>query len=820
MSNNLRLQVLLKAVDQASRPFKAVQNETRRLSGGIRETQDSIKALDAQAGKIDDFRKASAQLAVTERALAGAKNEAQALAVQLRNTARPTAQQARALEQARKAASDLQTKSNSLRLSVQQQRDAFRAAGISTRNLGSEQQRLRSQSAQATLSLGRQRQALEQLSKKQEKLNRVSERYEKGKAAAAGVRNAGAAALGVGTAALYAGSRVIAPSVETDGQGDRIAAQNGESGAQGEQYTRVIRDINASGTSNDINQIAEAVGAVRSTLGALGEVGESELNRISRKALDVQSVLGGDTAESIQIAAIMMKNGLAKNSDEAFDLMVTGMQKVSAQMRGELPEILHEYSTHFRSMGFSGSEAMSLLVDMAQQGKFALDKTGDAVKEFSIRGSDMSKNSVAAYEAIGLNAKKMSNDIASGGDNARIAMQKTAQGLMNIKDPATRANQAIALFGTPIEDLSVDQIPAFLAALAGTTNKLGDVSGAAERMGDTLRDNLGGDIGRLQGAMAGLRFNLLNDDDDGVLRKLTQAATGWLNRVNEWVKANPKLAQQIVMVAGAAAALIAVLGGVGLVVWPIMTGINAMIAGTGFLSAGFSIAGSAIAAAIGAITLPVVLVAAAIVAGALLIRKYWEPISAFLAGMAQGFTAAMGPISDAFSPLKPVFDWLGEKLGWVWDKFKGLLEPVKSTQAELKAAGDMGKQFGELLAAGINFVLSPLTELQNGIDWVLKKLGMVDDKSKKLKDNLPTDAPAGAQYPGMQYNLASGGAGYRPVSAPAGGGSISTVTSNDTYHINMPPGISKDDALALIAEQKQRDARNQRAQQKTRMGWE
>ncbi|MEI7202580.1 phage tail tape measure protein, partial [Pectobacterium parvum] len=217
------------------------------------------------------------------------------------------------------------------------------------------------------------------------------------------------------------------------------------------------------------------------------------------------------------------------------DLMVSGMQRVSAQMRGELPEILHEYSTHFRNMGFSGSEAMTLLVEMAQQGKFALDKTGDAVKEFSIRGSDMSKASIEAYDAAGLNAAKMSNAIASGGDKARAAMQKTANGLLKIKDPAERANAAIALFGTPIEDLSIDQIPKFLSALAGTENKLGDVSGAADRMGDTLRDNLQGDIGRLQGVMANLRFNLFNDDD-GVLRKLTQAATEWLTRVNEWVK--------------------------------------------------------------------------------------------------------------------------------------------------------------------------------------------------------------------------------------------------------------------------------------------
>lgn len=245
----------------------------------------------------------------------------------------------------------------------------------------------------------------------------------------------------------------------------------------------------------------------------------------------MQTAFGTDTTESIQIAAIMMKNGLAASSDEAMDLIVSGMQRVSAEMRGEMPEILHEYSTHFRNLGFSGAEAMSLLVDMSKQGKFALDKTGDAIKEFSIRGSDMSKNSVAAYEEIGLNAKKMSRDIASGGEKARVAMQKTAKGLLAIKDPAARANAAISLFGTPIEDLSIDQIPAFLGALAGVKNQFGDVSGAADNMGKTLRDNLSGDVARLSGQFEGLRFSVFTQMD-AQLRTLTQTATNWLGKLN------------------------------------------------------------------------------------------------------------------------------------------------------------------------------------------------------------------------------------------------------------------------------------------------
>lgn len=807
MSNTLQLSVLLKAVDRATRPFKAVQTASKKLSGDIRDSQTQLKDLNAQAGRIDGFRKTKNQLGETGAALQQAQAKAAELSAELRNSENPTKRQAQALERAKRQAATLKTEYAALRQSVQRQRTELEQAGISTRNLSGAERKLRNNISQTTTQLDQQRAALSRVSQQQEKLNAVRKRYEKGAEITAGVRNTSAAAFGLGSAALYAESRLIAPSVQADGHGARIAAQTGGNAADGEQYTRVIKDINASGVSNDLNQIADAVAAVRSTLGAMGDVGETELARISRKALDIQTALGGDATESIQIAAIMMKNGLAKNSDEAFDLMVSGMQRVSAQMRGELPEILHEYSTHFRNMGFSGSEAMTLLVEMAQQGKFALDKTGDAVKEFSIRGSDMSKASIEAYDAAGLNAAKMSTAIASGGDKARVAMQKTANGLLKIKDPAERANAAIALFGTPIEDLSIDQIPKFLAALAGAENQLGDVSGAADRMGDTLRDNLEGDIGRLQGAMSSLRFNLFNDDD-GALRKLTQAATEWLTRVNEWVKANPELTRQIVMVGGAATALITVLGGIGLVAWPVMSGINALVGGAGLLSTGLRFAGTRgitplsggltrlggmigwlaksplmllragtsaltsvfgavsnplavirgamsgfgrvlmwlftsplallrtgitlIGSALGLLLSPVGLAVAAIVGGALLIWKYWEPIQAFIGGVVEGFVAASAPIIAAFEPLQPVFTWIGDKIRALFGWFGDLLNPVKSTAAELDGAASMGKRFGEALANGLNIIMNPLESLKKGVSWLLEKLGLVDEKSQKL----------------------------------------------------------------------------------------
>lgn len=84
MSNNVRIEVLLNAVDRASRPLKAIQNASKSLSGDIRTSQKSLRELNAQASRIDGFRIASAQLAVTGHALDKAKQEAEALATQFK----------------------------------------------------------------------------------------------------------------------------------------------------------------------------------------------------------------------------------------------------------------------------------------------------------------------------------------------------------------------------------------------------------------------------------------------------------------------------------------------------------------------------------------------------------------------------------------------------------------------------------------------------------------------------------------------------------------------------------------------------------------
>lgn len=214
MSNNVKLQVLLRAVDQASRPFKSIRTASKSLSGDIRETQKSLRELNGHASRIEGFRKTSAQLAVTGHALEKARQEAEALATQFKNTERPTRAQAKVLESAKRAAEDLQAKYNRLTDSVKRQQRELAVVGINTRNLAHDEQGLKNRISETTAQLNRQRDALARVSAQQAKLNAVKQRYQAGKELAGNMASVGAAGVGIAAAGTMAGVKLLMPGYE------------------------------------------------------------------------------------------------------------------------------------------------------------------------------------------------------------------------------------------------------------------------------------------------------------------------------------------------------------------------------------------------------------------------------------------------------------------------------------------------------------------------------------------------------------------------------------------------------------------------------
>ncbi|HAS0887256.1 TPA: phage tail tape measure protein [Enterobacter cloacae] len=784
MSNNVRIEVLLNAVDRASRPLKAIQTASKTLAGDIRTSQNSLRDLNAQASRIDGFRKASAQLAVTGQSLDKAKQEAAALAVQFKNTENPTKAQARAMEAAKKSAADLQLKYNGLRQSVQRQRTELAQAGINTRTLSADERRLKTSISETTAQLNRQREALARVSAQQAKLSQVKERYKSGKELAGNMAAAGAAGVGIATAGTMAGVKLLMPGYSFAQKNSELQAVLG------------------------VEKQSPEMEALRKQARQLGDnTAASADDAASAQIIIAKS--GGD-AEAIQAATPVTLNMALSNqrSMEENAALLTGMKSAFQLSNDQIAHIgdVLSMTMNKTAADFDGlSDALTYAAPVAKNAGVSIEQTAamvGALHDAKITGSMAGTGSRAilsrlqaptgkAYEAIKELGVKTSDDKGNTRPIFSILKEMQRSFEKNNLGTSQRGEYMKTIFG---EEASSAAAVLMTAASTGKLDKLTAAfkasDGKTEELVKIMQDNLGGDFKEFQSAYEAVGTDLF-DQQEGALRKLTQTATRYVLKLDGWITRNKSLATTIGVIAGGALALIGIIGGIGLVAWPVVMGINAIIAAAGVLGTVFTVTGGAIATALGAISLPVVAVAGAVVAGALLIRKYWEPISAFFSGVVEGLKATFAPVAEIFAPLAPVFDSFMDKLRGVWQWFKDLIAPVKATQDTLDSCKNAGVMFGKVLADALMLPLKSFNKLRSGVDWLLEKLGVINKESSDLDQKAAkASAATGSQNePYIRPNAAYGGfQWYQPVPAPAGKTYVDQ--SKPEYNIHLNGGIA------------------------------
>lgn len=301
---------------------------------------------------------------------------------------------------------------------------------------------------------------------------------------------AGIAALGIGAVV----GKSIGTAMDIENGSAKTKASLGLNSAQADTASKASRNLYAGNYGDSLEGVSEATTNALSSFADLRNGSSSDIEAITKKALNMNSVFEIDTARSTQVASQLITTGFAKNGTEAMDMLSAAMQKVPANVREDITDALDEYSPFMQQLGLAGDKGMSLLVAGAQKGMYGIDKTGDALKEFTIRAVDMSTASQAGYDAIGLSQKDMAAQLLKGGDSAAGAFSKIVKGLQGIKDPVEQQTAALALFGTPLEDLGTKDIPKFLSSLNGIPGGMGDISAAAKQMDDDLSNTAAGSL--------------------------------------------------------------------------------------------------------------------------------------------------------------------------------------------------------------------------------------------------------------------------------------------------------------------------------------
>ncbi len=879
---NLRLQVILNAVDKLTRPFRSAQASSKELATAIQQSRARLKELDAQAGRIDGFRKASAQLAVTGNSLKAAREEAAKLATQFSATNRPTAAQARLLEQAKNRVNELQSKYNGLRQSVQRQRLALNEAGLDTKKLSSAQRELRQNADETRQALDRQQKSLKRLGEQQARMNAVRDQYSRRLEVRDRIAGAGAtttaAGLAMGAPVMAAvksyasmedAMKGVAKQVNglRDDNGNRtkqfydmqdaikaaseqLPMENGaidyaalvEGGArmgvtnQNDSYEDQKRDLLAfastaakAATAFELpaDELAEGLGKIAQLYKVptrnIEQLGDA-LNYLDDNAMskggDIINVLqrmGGvadrlDFRKAAALGSTFLSLGAApeiaasasnamvrelsiatmqsKRFMEGMDLLKLNPEEIEKQMTkdamGTIQRVLEKVNKLPQDKRLSamtmifgkefGDDAAKLANNLPELQRQLKLTSGTEANGSMQKESDINKDSLSAqwllvktgaqnaFSSLGETLRQPLMDIMGYVKSVTGALRRwvetnpqlagtlmkiaavvasvtLALGTLAIAMAAVLGPLALLRFG--MKSLAITGLGRFGPLLGRLSQAFKSFTPGLFQSGDALKKLFGlfsGNeasetvswISRIREALSGGG----EDDGDGILDAFRG---GVLDKVKEHAQQageslvssfrNPgeairQLGTKIRGLASAALAplVTSVRGAGGVIRWLVMSPFALLR--TALMGVG---------SVLGALLSPIGLVVAALAGVALVVWKYWQPISAFLGGVVEGFKAAAAPVSAAFEPLQPVFQWIGDKVQALWGWFTDLLTPVKSTSAELQNAASMGRQFGEALASGLNMVMHPLDSLKSGVSWLLEKLGIVSKEAAKAK---------------------------------------------------------------------------------------
>lgn len=819
MASDLKLRIMLNAIDRVTAPLRQIQRQTSEASKALKGAREKLKTLGEAQKQINGFRELKQGLTSTQRALQDARTRAQLLGQTLAQTQNPTRAMRREFEQAKRALQQLKQQETLQTQQLQHMRQRMNAAGLSTRALADHERRLRQDILNANQQMERQRQRLEALTRQQQRLTRASQQYRRHQQSLGNVAGKGAAATASGGAALYAGARFMTPGVEFDASMSRVQA--------------ITRLDTTSDDLRSLRQQSRALGsstrftAVESA-DAQGYLGMAGFDPAAIKAampdmLDLASAGGTDLAQTADIASNIL-SGLGLKADEMGrlgDVLVGTFTRsnTNLQMLGE-------------TMKYAAPMARTYGVELETAAAMA-GKLGDAGLQGSMGGTALSAimNRLAAPPKAARKALALlAIDTADANGNLRQMPDILKE--IHDKTQAMGTAQKGGLFKAIAGEEAVKGL-AQLVDQAGSgelqtlISTLRQAQGESAKTSKVMSDNLKGDLTSLSSAWQDLGIEL-QEQQDGPLRELVQSFVEIIRSIKRWANENPALAGSLVKMVGISAALAVVLGSivvaVASVLLPFIT-LRLLFAHLGIRLPGLItllwnlgktvlpfVAKAVIGLGRAVMLNPIGLALTAIAGAAYLIYQNWDAVKSYFSATWQeitaGFNAGVGGVLTVLANFSP--------LGLVYQAFAGVLQYL---------GVDMPKRFTEFgsmiidglingLRAGLGLLRDTLVGISDStVGWFKERLG-IHSPSKVFAElggftmaGLSQGLEAGMSGPlSMMTSLtqqlkAAGSHGFSPRLAPAltvdnrpplVGSPGLVQDSHDTYEIIINPTSGMD----------------------------
>ena len=725
MANDLRLRVLLSAIDKATGPLRRIAGGSTATAKALKAAREQTQQLNQQQRDISGYRLANIERVKQARAirelnrkttehtaaldrqraahvnikgsLKAAQSEYNKLSKALISGKGTSAEFSRELDKARiklkasqqaytRSAGSIKTYQDRVRaantqlgqLSTQQTTNQTKLAqykirleqaGIGTDGLAGKVRNLRNQQNLLNGTMDKQKEKLRALAKAQQS-------FQQGKQNAQALAGKGATSMAAGGAALYAGARVLAPGITFDASMSRVQAIS-----RLDKKDPQLKDLR--------DQARHLGGSTQFTAGqaadAQGYLGMAGFNPKAIKAampgmLDLAAAGGAELAQTADIASNIM-SGMGLQADQMGrlgDVLVGTFTRsnTNLQMLGE-------------TMKYAAPMAKTYGVELEVAAAMA-GKLGDAGLQGSMGGTALStimnrlaappKAARRALEELNVNAVDANGNLRQMPDILKDIYDKTKDmggakrgGLLK----AIAGAEAVKGMAQLVDQAGVGELQKLIATLRET-------QGEAATTASVMANNLKGDLTTLSSAWQDFGIEL-EEQQDSSLRGLVQSITDIIRGVKDWARENPALTAGLVKTAAVIAAMALAVGGLMVTLASVLlpfVALRMMLAQLGIRMPGliglFWKLGKNVLPFVGKALLwlgralmlnPVGIAITAIAAAAYLIYENWDAVKRYFvsswAEITAGFDGGIGGIVTVLTNFNPV--------GLMYQAFAGVL---------------------------------------------------------------------------------------------------------------------------------------------------
>ncbi|WP_267382592.1 MULTISPECIES: phage tail tape measure protein [unclassified Sphingomonas] len=622
---DLRIRMLLEAADRVTKPLKDIAGGAGRASTALKATRDRLREIERVQGDVDAFRKLKSGLATTTEAMEAARQRATQLGRDLAATEAPTRAMAREFAGAKREAEQLTRQHQAESRELTTIRSRLTEAGVSTRHLAAAEQALAADARHTNAELREQTERLEQLQSRSRRFSAAKGQFGKGQELAGSLAAGGASALAVGV-----GSGTVVASVAKD-------AMNLEDKMAGVRKVSGMSAIEIGKMAADIQQMTRTIPLTAVELAGITE---------DAAAAGVGHGMKDQRRQLVDFATQAAKMGTAfgMTADEAGTTMMAWREAFQAPLP-KLKELGDQVNALNAKFGGKGPEIAQVIESIGSLGKVAgvsspqvaalasrlsslhvapeIAATG--IKNLMLQlnmGSSARKRLLMGYKAIGVDAVAIAKGMqANAGATILDVFDRVAR-LPKVQQTATLTN----MFGRE----SVAPIAAMLTGLDQLKARFDLVSDASVYGGQVQREydrRLATSSNQLK--LADNRFTALKITIGTRLLPTINLAADKLgalfDRFNTFASAHPKLTQAMIVSVAVIAAMLTVLGALGIALAAIIGPFAAVSAVATFFEVGM---------------LPIIGIAAAVVVGigllaaaVYLIYSNWGPIIGWFSGI-------------------------------------------------------------------------------------------------------------------------------------------------------------------------------------------